>query len=304
MKKKIFGAIAVGAMLLTSCSQAPTPQGLSEIPNATKSDSLSCYWGTVASVNFWRQSAQDTALLDEASKKAYLEGFQKALNMAEGDDAYLSGLMVGMQVAMTCNQFQKDYQVALDKNVIINSFAYAMQSDTTVDMSKFQGEMMPLLNRLEEEKSAREKAEADKLIEEEMKKLGYIKADNGVVHKIVAPGAGKQLERGEYVLASLKFTDLNGKTIVPMGSEPQTIIVGKYRFADIVNKVMPMMNVGAKYSVLASAVDAFGPQARQLRLNGNDIVCIEVDVKGYCNANGEKSEIAIKEEIKPASSKK
>ena len=153
--------------------------------------------------------------------------------------------------------------------------------------------MAPLGQRLEAKRYAKEKAEADAKIVKEMEKSGYQQDTTGLVYKVIAPVQGQKLEKGQMVLVELKMTDVDGKSLVPSDINPMPVKVGEYRYSPIVNEVLPIMSVGAIYKVLGSATDLFGPQARQFRLKGSDIACLEIKVVGYCDKDGNPTDAPV-----------
>lgn len=298
MKVKYLGALAIGAMMLVGCNSTPQPKELSQINNATLEDSLAYYLGQQGAMSFWRGSLQDTTMKSESAKAAYLAGFKKGMEIVSAEDAYNNGLAQGLSLAMYYKTFEKEYGMKMANDPALAGLAYGMQSDTIVNPSKLQQGLMPLGMKVEAIKEAKDKEEADKKIAEEMQKSGYQRAENGVIYKVVAEGQANKLENAEMVLVELTMTDVAGKPLIPTEVKPQKMVVGEYEYAPIMNKVLPMMSVGSTYKILGSAKDLFGPQARQFRMKGSDIGCIEVKVVSYCNEEGEASATPVKQQPK------
>lgn len=295
MKMKYMGVLAISAIALTACNSTPQPKELSEFSNATMQDSLAYYMGEQGAMNFWRSAMQDTTLKTDAAKASYLKGFQKGMDMVMEDEAYNQGLIQGVNLANYLRSLNKDFELDLQNDRAVAGLAYGMQNDTIVNPNDLQQAIMPIGMRLEAEKAKKDKAIADQKIDEEIKKSGYKKDANGIVYKVVEEGKGKKLENDEYVLVQLTMTDLEGNSIVPTDSKPQKMTVGKYNYSPVVNRALPMMNIGSTYKVIGSSTDIFGPQARQFRLKDSDVVCVEIKVTGYCNEKGEPSDTPLKE---------
>lgn len=294
MKVKYLGALAIGALMLTGCNSTPQPKEISQLSNATLADSLAYYLGEQGAMSYWRATAQDSTMKSEASKAAYLAGFKKGMEMVSEDEAFNTGLSQGMSLAMYYKTLEKEYDLDMNNNPALAGFAFGMQNDTIVNPSKLQQDIMPLGRKVEAIKEAKDKEEADKKIAEEMQKSGYERDENGVAYKVVDKGQDKKLEIDEMVLVELTMTDVAGKPIVPSEGKPRKMVVGQESYVPIVNKVLPKMSVGATYKVLGSATEIFGPQARQFRMKGSDIGCIEIKVVSYCDDKGEVSASPIK----------
>lgn len=294
MKVKYLGALALGAAILTGCGTAPQPKELKEISNATMADSLAYYLGEQGAMSFWQNAAQDTTLKTEAARLAYLKGFKKGMEVMTEDEAYNKGLSQGMNLAMYLGTLKKEYDVDLKKDPALAGLAYGMQNDTIVNPGMLQQAIMPIGMQLDAIKAKKDKEIADKKIAEEMQKSNYQKDVNGIVYKVMTEGQGDKLENDQMALVELVMTDVAGKPLMPTDVKAQKIVVGQYHYVPMLNKVLPMMKVGSTYKVLGSATELFGPQARQFRLKGSDVACMDVKVVGYCDENGELSETPIK----------
>ena len=294
MKTIRLSALALGAMLLVGCSgSTPQPKTIDQIANATFEDSVSYYFGQQSSMDFWRMTFQDSTLKTDAAKAAYLQGLAKGMTMLGDNEAFNHGLMAGLQMAASINNIKENYETQLSADSYLAGVAYGMQSDTIIKPHLVQQEMAPLGQRLEAKRYAKEKAEADAKIVKEMEKSGYQQDTTGLVYKVIAPVQGQKLEKGQMVLVELKMTDVDGKSLVPSDINPMPVKVGEYRYSPIVNEVLPIMSVGAIYKVLGSAPDLFGPQARQFRLKGSDIACLEIKVVGYCDKDGNPTDAPV-----------
>lgn len=119
MKIKSFLAIAACGLLFAACQTNDGQSVATDHSNAEKADSMLYYFAQMNGAQYDRDAQRDTTLASDEAKKAYIMGVQTGLNAAKEDnDAYNRGLNLGMQMAMTFQQFKKDYGVELNKKVL------------------------------------------------------------------------------------------------------------------------------------------------------------------------------------------
>ena len=104
-----------------------------------------------------RDAQRDTTLASDEAKKAYIMGVQTGLNAAKEDnDAYNRGLNLGMQMAMTFQQFKKDYGVELNKKVFVKALSEALSNDSIINSSDMQREFYRIMSEFNAQKEERD----------------------------------------------------------------------------------------------------------------------------------------------------
>lgn len=295
MKKQIIMMFAAVGLLMSSCVGKPEPKTLEEIPNADLNDSIGHYWGQLLSSRYWQMTKQDSELATEASKDAYLEGFQTVINLAKNDNnAFNMGMYSAIEAMLGMVQANADFNIDIDREAMLLALAYGMQSDTIVDYATVDAKMRDITMRLQKEKEARERVEADSIIASKMKTDGYDKDLKGNAYKNLQVGEGAKIESNDQILAEISFGKIDGTPLFPsMGASK--LVVDQNQYPLIINEILKDMNIGTTRVYLLVATDVFGANVpRQLGVKSSDVVILTIKVVGYCDEEGKPTEKATK----------
>jgi len=283
MKLKQIGMMGITALMLTACGGSlPEGKEVSELKNATTSDSVANLLGQGEAMRFWQQAAQDTTLKSDKEREAYIKGMLKGMGLVGDDEAYNRGLMSGVQAAIQLKEVDEAYELKTNKDIYLSGFAYGLKSDTAVNGMNLQEQMSQIGTRLEKEKEARDAKKASEALDACVKKNGLTR-NGDYAYKMVKKGSGALLANGNMVLAELSIKGQNGRDLMPSnGAMP--LEVGAPGLPQSVTNTLMMMSVGGE-AVIYAPLSALG-------MRGNDpteLAMVTIKVKGYCNDKGEPS---------------
>ena len=303
MKKQLIILFAGISVLMASCISKPEPRTLDDIPSADINDSIAHYWGQMLSNRYWQMAKQDSAMKTADGKESFLEGFQAIMSMVKNDDnAFNMGMYSAIDAMLGMVQANKDFMIDVDRTTMLSAIAWGMQSDTIVDIAKADAMMRTITMRLQREKEARERVVADSIIAEKIKADGYERDLKSNVYKEITKGNGSKVESNDQILADISFSKIDGTPLFP-STGASKFVVDQNQFPSIVNEMIKEMNIGSTRQFLAVAADVFGGNIpRHLGIKSSDVVVFMVKVVGYCDDNGNPSDVAIK--AKPLDDKK
>lgn len=278
---KIMAPVFAGLLMLSSCGPEKG-KNISEMGNISQTDSLMYYFGQMRAGEYWREALQDTTLKSQEARDAYLRGVQAGLDMVkaakEGDvaaDAYNQGVYMGVQLAMNLGEFEKEYSTKTDKKVLLQSFAYGLTSDTTVNVQDSQRAFYDLMNDFNARKDEQMKKEAAGILSKEAVNLKMARISDTLYGRVVNGNpAGADIKSGDKVQVKMTATKANGEELgIPM---PDQLEVGTEYGLPIFTEALESMKVGETKEFATTANSIFGNRASQFNLKGSDVVIIKI----------------------------
>lgn len=297
---KIMAPVFAGLLMLSSCGPEKG-KNISEMGNISQTDSLMYYFGQMRAGEYWREAMQDTTLKSQEARDAYLRGVQAGLDMIkaakEGDvkaDAYNQGIFMGVQLAMNLGEFEKEYSTKTDKKVLLQSFAYGLTSDTTVNVQDSQRSFYDLMNTFNAKKDEQMKKEAAETLSGAAVDLKMAKISDTLYGRVITGNPeGAAIKSGDKVKVKMTATKANGEELgIPM---PEELEVGTEYGLPIFTEALESMKVGETKEFATTAASIFGNRASQFNLKGNDIVIIKISAESLIGGdedNAPKIQIA------------
>ena len=195
MKKLIFAAVAIAAVMFTSCDNTSVKADLKD-----NVDSLANYLGIAQSdglKNYMKMQLQVDSLYNNDFIKGMIEGATAKEDPQQ--EAYMKGLTVGKQVKeMAENLSNEVYADDSTKKVnvknLLAGIISGLKDQTTMSPDSAYGEFEKLLKPLQkaalERKYAKEKADNEKFLEDNAKKEGVKVLPSGLQYKVLKEGTG------------------------------------------------------------------------------------------------------------------
>lgn len=269
MKIKVLALSAMSAVLLASCSGSSDKCALTD--KSTPVDSLSYTFGQMAGMQRAVTFEQDSTLKSDKAKGAFNEGFNDGFKLLKGDnEAYNQGLLLGLQLAMQMQDMNKNNGVQLNRDLVLNGF------NTTVPDSVDPREYQKIQEKAGRLFSAVMGEKVKGKVEELAKKGKYQNKEN-VYYIVNRPGKGANLTNGQQAVIRFNIMDKDHKELVPGLKDQETPWVVGSGQLPVLDKVLPMMNEGAAYEVLASPQQAFGAQVPPM-VDQKEPVIITIEV--------------------------
>lgn len=195
MKKLIFAAVAIAAVMFTSCDNTSVKADLKD-----NVDSLANYLGIAQSdglKNYMKMQLQVDSLYNNDFIKGMIEGATAKEDPQQ--EAYMKGLTVGKQVKdMAENLSSEVYADDSTKKVNVKNLLAGIiaglngQTDMTPDSAygEFEKLLKPLQKAALERKYVKEKADNEKFLEDNAKKEGVKVLPSGLQYKVLKEGTG------------------------------------------------------------------------------------------------------------------
>lgn len=277
MKLKALLSVAVlGAFALTSCNQGNEGKPLSEYKNATAADSLCYLFGEMSSSQYWRGANQDSALMSEAARAAYLKGYKKGIDMTE-DKAYLLGLIDGLNLCVNKENVKEVFGVEANTAMFAAGMAYGLSSDTVLNSGTANREYQMLTQRLQAEKMKKDQAAAMTALADYAKKESMQKIDSTLYEKVNAAGTGAELLNADSdVEAEIVFTKADGSKVEFPGL-PKQISVANFQGSPIGTALLRMKE-GESATFATTAVAMFSQNAVRFGLEPTDLVIAKITI--------------------------
>ena len=275
MKIKSFLAIAACGLLFAACQTNDGQSVATDHSNAEKADSMLYYFAQMNGAQYDRDAQRDTTLASDEAKKAYIMGVQTGLNAAKEDnDAYNRGLNLGMQMAMTFQQFKKDYGVELNKKVFVKALSEALSHDSIINSSDMQREFYRIMSEFNAQKEERDTKAANENLSKASETLKMKKIADNLYGGVITPAEGEQIKDGDNVDASINVENIEGKAInAPL---PSKLKIGSRSLPEPINTALKTMKSGETGKFATSAMSIFGPRAAQMGLQPSDVVILTI----------------------------
>lgn len=274
-----FSSIITGSAILalTSCGQPGHGRQLSEFKNPTTADSMLYYFGRMAAGDFLQMAVGDTTLDSDYAREQYLKGIRAGIEaVKENNKSFNEGLLDGVEMGLNIAKFCHDYETELNTDVLLQSMAYALRTDSVLDHEEDQIDFYSVLARLSADKEQKEKTEA-------MSKLASF-GRNNKMHRISPElygrtrvrGQGKLIPEGTHLAVCVKTTDASGRDLGL--TLPGEMTVGDKFIERPFSECLTTMRLGETKVFATPAYVVFGRRAGQMGLDNSDVVMIEIAV--------------------------
>ncbi|MDE5808558.1 MAG: hypothetical protein K2H76_10615 [Muribaculaceae bacterium] len=292
MRKAIFGML-LGGMLLAGCGrEQPSPLG--NLGQPSLSDSLIYYFGLLEAGNYMVAAEQDTVLATSRERERYLKGLKDGLNaVAEVNDTYNRGLQNGVELALALYGYNRTYGIDLNRDLLYQSIAYALEGGTVIDTPDALGEFHKIIGKLDLKKREEIVKNMHLSLPAEAKRLGMRKLSDDLYVNDANVGVGDSIRCGDIVFATLNYMLESGRNLEMPSS--QQLTVGGPTMSDVMVRIYTRMRKGgsAQYATTADAL--FGSRADQLGLKPQEVVLMSVTINNVENpdSTGKRQYIAI-----------
>lgn len=282
MNFKAIIAASACTLTLMACGGPGEGKSISEIKNPTEIDSLFYYFGQLRANEYWQQTRMDSTLNTQEARQQYLKGMEEGLKLGkEGNEAYNQGLFNGLTIAMNCIEFEKEYNLKPNKDIIMQSVAYGLRNDSAVDANEAQSNFYEIIGRIADQKLARDKKEAAESLKKEAAKLKMSAVNEDLYCKVTTPGSGAQLKIGDKITLQLDIKKADGSDLgLPM---PNEIEIGA-GLPETLTKALTSMKPGEKATFASTAIAIFGERCSQMGMKPADVLIINIEIKGLGEA--------------------
>ena len=283
MKKRIlFGAVmAVSIMTagLTSCNKG------GECKLKTSQDSLSYAEGIIFANMYINQLKNDPNI----EIKAFLKGFNAALNADSSEYSYRAGASVGMGTQMRLKYEGDVLGMTVDKKIFMKAFSAAINEDSTIIPVNEAGDIFNAIRdeafakkmaeeeaKLAEDPIAKENlAKGEAFLAEKEKEAGIKKTESGLLYKVIKEGKGEKAKDNSVIKINYRGTLIDG-TGFDKG-EDVSARVGQ--FIPGFNEGLKLMAPGAKYQFIIPANIAYGVRGAGDKIPANSVIIFDVELK-------------------------
>lgn len=278
MKIKSILTLAAAGLMLAACQNQdrPVADGAA-LKGASAADSLVYFFGQMRGAEYQRDAKKDSLMLSDDYQRAYIKGVQAGMNAIKDDDAYNQGLFLGIQMARNFDQFQKDYNIKLDKKIFIESLMAAMANDSIGGAQDMQREFYRLMGQFNDEKAERDRAEARVNLDQEAKKLNLPKISDDLYGTITEKTEGAQFADGNPVELDIKLNATDGSEVrAPFPSKTK---IGARNMPTPVTDALLKMKDGETGKFATTAQALFGQRCSQMRIEPSQVVIATIKAK-------------------------
>ncbi len=282
MKLKTFALASaiIGLGLITSCSGGGRSD-IKDYQNLSLLDSISFYFGEIQGVGYWQQAQMDSTLAGEKGKETYQKGLLEALQLLGTDPAYNQGVMTGVQVAMSMQQFKMQYGEELNKKLVMEGIRTSMRSNTSSMGEEISNSFNVLLTDFEARRASRIDKALRKSLDEflashkEFKKYGNKK----IYTNVITPGTGAKVSMGDVLDVDMTMSTVAGTSREIVNTDE--LRVGQSFPANSpIGEVISEMKVGEEIEILAASNEAIGPNMAQYDVKETELVLVKIKLKG------------------------
>lgn len=274
MKK--FSIVVVAALLLTttlfSCNGKSGK-------SSTAVDTLSVMLGEMYGYGV---SANASQMDSNMNRESFLRGMEFIMNVDTSDVAYMQGVGYAMNLQRMFTALSEQNMIDIDKAKFMLEFKKAFLSDSLMDATLLQGEVMNLMQRITKEakekdpKAIANRQAGEAFIAEAMKNDSTLKrTESGLVYKVVKEGNGKLFKTTDRIMAKYKGTHIDGKVFDETKGNaremnPMGVIQG-------MKEAFLMMSPGAKYILYIPGDLAYGVEGRGATIGPNETLVFELE---------------------------
>ena len=262
--KKIFGILAVGMMILSSCGNS-TPSA--DLKN--KVDTLSYVMG-MANTQGLEQYLIEQLGVDSAYMGDVIRGIQDAVNAGDSkkQQAYFAGLQIGSQIS---NQMFKgiNHQLAgkdsvevLNTNDFMSGFiAKVKKEETKLNVDSMAPMIQTMMDEVRatylEKEFGKNKVAGEKFLKDNGKKAGVVTLPSGVQYKVLKAADGVKPTKEQRVKVMYEGKTIDGKVFDSnWGKEATTMGVGQV--IPGFSEALQLMPVGSTWEIYIPQDKAYG----------------------------------------------
>lgn len=269
--------IVLCGLVISSC-QTDTGRSLEDFEDLTATDSLLYYYGELRAAEYNRDAIADTTLLREKQIQTYFDGVQAGFNMIRGgDELYDRGVHAGIKMAINSVNFEREYMTSLNRAMLLEGLRYGLFNPDSISELEIQEEFYKILNKLNKIRENKIRDEAIEALAAAAKSMDMKKISDSLYCKVITPGEGPLLTKGQTVGVDVDFTHPDGKSLgLP---DPESVIIGSPSMPAIITKAYCSMNMGESATFATYANEIFGRRSNLMDLDPYDVVLINITVK-------------------------
>lgn len=268
-----FPAIAI----LFGCGSPGHGRSLEELGKMSQADSMFYYYGRVRASDYMQQSLTDTMLQGDDAEARYLKGVLDGLKEIDEDDSvYNEGLMDGVQMGLMMKRFYKEYGVHLNRDILMHSLAYALRSDTALNVEADQAMFYRLLAEVANDKTQRENSVARQKLVSFSSKAGMHRIQPELFGKTVHIGHGSLLAQGTRLMVNVDVCDSNGRDLGM--TLPEEMTIGDENLSQPFSSALSTMRLGEEKHFATPAHFLFGRRSNQMGFDPTDVVILKIKV--------------------------
>ncbi|MBD5204261.1 MAG: hypothetical protein HDS82_06325 [Bacteroidales bacterium] len=275
--KSIFNLFLTTVILLSlaSCG-GRNGKSLDQMSDPSAADSLLYFFGQVKADQYWQEACNDSAKNSPAARAAYLKGVRTALKLIGDDESFNDGVIAGIRMASNIRTFSREFNIALDPDVLYNSIAYGMESSPGTDNDTVAEEFYRLLSRIRNSSDieTQNKATAALSAAAKDRNMSPLDSDN-LLKRIISEGYGNHLTNGSTVRADISISKDGYDLGIPL---PRDIKIGAKHIIPVISQALCSMKEGEKAIFLTTANNLFGRRCTQMHLRPDDIVTVEISL--------------------------
>lgn len=252
---------------------------IGEMHNIDAGDSMLYYYGQMHALDYWKSAAYDSTMLTEESKKAYMEGFKKGLDIVENHDyEYGRGVAAGVKLATAMMRFEKRYGFDGSADDIYNGFATGMVSNTAVNEKETRKKFAEIHDRFRVVRNEKVSAEGIAHLRRCGARLKMERLGEFLWCRILTEGTGPKFVNGDVVDVEFEVTSDDGNDLGL--AMPKVIQVGNKYGLQIVNDAILTMRSGERSQYATTAYALLGNNCEKYNLLPTDIVLFTIRTIG------------------------
>ncbi|MBQ0085990.1 MAG: FKBP-type peptidyl-prolyl cis-trans isomerase [Prevotella sp.] len=262
--KKIFGILAVGMMILSSCGNS-TPSA--DLKN--KVDTLSYVMG-MANTQGLEQYLIEALGVDSTCMDDVIKGIQDAVNAGDSKEkqAYYAGLQIGSQIknqmfkGINRQLAGKDSVEVLNTNDFMSGFiAKVKKEETKLNVDSMAPMIQTMMDEVKatymEKEFGKNKEAGEKFLKDNGKKAGVVTLPSGVQYKVLKAAEGVKPTKEQRVKVMYEGKTIDGKVFDSnWGKEPTTMGVGQV--IPGFSEALQLMPVGSTWEIYIPQDKAYG----------------------------------------------
>ncbi|MFV0468651.1 MAG: FKBP-type peptidyl-prolyl cis-trans isomerase [Dysgonomonas sp.] len=204
--------------------------------------------------------------VNSANKKnlaEFLKGLSQVMNMGDDKKAFAGGLMVGSQLKMQIDGFEKQAFAEgsgkkISKKVFLSAFESIVNGGTSAipntqevlrsKMDQIQKEAQDRQAKENEAKYAENKAAGEKFLENFRKEAGVVSLPSGIAYQVITEGSGAKPTATDQVKVRYCGTLIDG-TVFDGGMDKEPTVLPVSPMIQGWTEVLQLMPVGSKWKV-------------------------------------------------------
>lgn len=282
MKRNIFLGIILSGSVLTAGLSSCNKSGSCKLE--TTQDSLSYAEGITYANMYITQLKNDPNI----EIKAFLKGFNAALNADSSEYSYRAGASVGMATQMRLKYEGDVLGMDVDKKVFMDAFTAAVNEDSTAISAGDANEIYAAIRdrlfakkladeeaRLAEEPIAKENlAKGQAFLAEKEKEAGVKKTESGLLYKVIKEGKGEKAKDNSMIKINYRGTLSDGTEF----DKNNNVDARVGQFIPGFNEGLKLMAPGAKYQFIIPADLAYGVRGAGEKIQPNSVIIFDVEL--------------------------